>query len=391
MTRAAVERAERAAPSAGPLDAPAVISRVLVTDGGSFEALKVARCVGADRGARCFAMGPRSGAAVRWSRWCEGYAPEPAGADWAGAVATAARRFAAEAVIAATERGTLRLIEHRAALAESGVRLGPLPADEDYAAAGDKGAFARRLREAGIDQPETALLEEAVTSGVDWNAGSWIVKRRRGRGGLGARRLTSGAELDRFASTAETDAWIVQRFVEGSDVAVNAVVRDGRLVAWFTQEGLATLGAFGPQTRMRISLARDEAVERAERVLAALGWQGPACVDFRREAGTGRLVCLEVNPRFGRALLCGLAAGVNLPLALLGRFEQPAAREAVEVSYWKSAARSPWRAIGSALRGDGRVRTTLGSSLRDPAPELAEALTRARRIVGGRRESGADE
>jgi biotin carboxylase len=388
VTRAAIEHAKAPPRVSAPHQS---ISRVLIADGGSFEALKAARCVGMDREAKCFAFGPRSGAPVRWSRWCAGYAAERPGAKWVEALANASREFGAQAVIAVTERGTRRLIDRRAELEAAGATLGPLPTKEDFHAAGDKGLFASRLQSAEIDQPETLLLEEAIARGVDWDAGPWIVKRRRARGGLGAQRLSSASELDRFASTAEQRAWIAQRFVEGEDVAVNAVVRRGRLVAWFTQEAIATLKPFGPQTRMRISLERTEAVELAERVLAALAWEGPACVDFRRETPTERLLCLEVNPRFGRALLCGLAAGVNLPLALLGRFEQPSAGEPVEVSYWKAAARSPWRALGSVIRGDGRVRTTLGSSLRDPAPELAAGLSRLGRMISTRKESAEDE
>jgi len=65
-----------------------------------------------------------------------------------------------------------------------------------------------------------------------------------------------------------------------------------------------------------VTVADEELLDAARRVVAALRWRGGCEVEMLRSAD-GRLWLIEVNPRFPAWVYLATAAGCNLPLGLL--------------------------------------------------------------------------
>ncbi|MFW8600786.1 ATP-grasp domain-containing protein [Desulfobacterota bacterium M19] len=60
-----------------------------------------------------------------------------------------------------------------------------------------------------------------------------------------------------------------------------------------------------------------EMVESARRLLAAVGWQGVAMVEFKRDERDGKAKLMEINGRFWGSLQLAISAGIDFPTLLL--------------------------------------------------------------------------
>ena len=60
-----------------------------------------------------------------------------------------------------------------------------------------------------------------------------------------------------------------------------------------------------------------EMVESAKRLLTAVGWQGVAMVEFKRDERDGKAKLMEINGRFWGSLQLAVSAGIDFPVLLL--------------------------------------------------------------------------
>jgi predicted ATP-grasp superfamily ATP-dependent carboligase len=67
---------------------------------------------------------------------------------------------------------------------------------------------------------------------------------------------------------------------------------------------------------MQVSVRRPDLVERAVRLLGAIGWYGLADVEFMEDSRTGKVLLLEVDPRFWASIQLAIACGVDFPYLL---------------------------------------------------------------------------
>jgi len=87
----------------------------------------------------------------------------------------------------------------------------------------------------------------------------------------------------------------------------------GRPVAWFAHERLRDIRPSGSGSSLRRSVAVDPRLRsRAERLLEAMQWHGPAMVEFRDD-GVDPPWLMEVNGRFWGSLQLSIAAGCDFP------------------------------------------------------------------------------
>lgn len=173
----------------------------------------------------------------------------------------------------------------------------------------DKGAFARRMRAAGVPHPATATrvpeLEDVP--------GPWVVKPRAGRGSRGVRLLDDSAEV--VGALAADPDLIAQTRLPGAEFTADALVaRDGRLVTVVprfreeTKAGISTKGS---------TFASEAVTDVVAAALAAVRLTGPANVQgFLADDGSATVV--EINPRFSGGLPLTLAAGADVVSAYLG-------------------------------------------------------------------------
>ncbi|HEV2748541.1 MAG TPA: carboxylate--amine ligase [Allosphingosinicella sp.] len=203
---------------------------------------------------------------------------------------------------------------------------------------------------------------------------------------------------------------IVQRRVPGRGLGHMLYMHQGKAVLRFQHERLHEWPAEGGVSTLCRALppARDAAqMERSEALLAAIGWEGPAMVEYRRDPAAGRFVLMEVNGRFWGSQPLATASGAEFGWELYRRQVlgenslAPAPRTNLRARHMmretKRLARllsrrrapadpayaaTPWRDLARYLLGfiDPRTRYYV-LTLDDPRPFLAGMAADAARLT----------
>ena len=231
-------------------------------------------------------------------------ADDPAFAE---GVIKAAARSGAVALIPTVAEELAPLHAAAAPLAEAGAATWlPDPWSVEHCV--DKWLFYELMTSHGVPVPATQRSSEL---GVP---GPWIVKPRFGRGSRDVYDAANAADLSYALSHAPDP--LVQTKITGREFTVDTLSgQDGRLYGavprWRveTKAGISTKG---------ITFDSPELTDMVADVLGALRLEGPACVQgFRTDEG--KLVLIEVNPRFSGGLPLSLAAGADLVGQYLNR------------------------------------------------------------------------
>jgi predicted ATP-grasp superfamily ATP-dependent carboligase len=110
---------------------------------------------------------------------------------------------------------------------------------------------------------------------------------------------------------------LVQERIEGEGRGVFLLVWNGELKAAFCHRRLREKPPWGGPSVYRESIPFDEEmVGKSLRLLQAIGWQGPAMVEFKVDNRDGQSKLMEVNGRFWGSLQLAIDAGMNFPLLL---------------------------------------------------------------------------
>jgi hypothetical protein len=106
---------------------------------------------------------------------------------------------------------------------------------------------------------------------------------------------------------------LIQGFVPGQGKGVFALFESGHPVAWFAHERLRDVRPSGSGSSLRRSAPLEpRLLEPAQRLLTAMGWHGPAMVEFRDD-GVHAPALMEVNGRFWGSLQLAVSAGADFP------------------------------------------------------------------------------
>ena len=134
---------------------------------------------------------------------------------------------------------------------------------------------------------------------------------------------------------------LLQERIEGPGTGVFLLRWGGRTIAEFAHERIREKPPSGGVSVCCVSVSPDrELVADAESLLAALEWQGPAMVEFKRDAKTGVAYLMEINGRFWGSLQLAVDAGVDFPRLLvdaaLGRPAsiRPIGHPGVRLRWW---------------------------------------------------------
>lgn len=135
-----------------------------------------------------------------------------------------------------------------------------------------------------------------------------------------AYRAETAAEVTRiYDDLVKTGSpFIVQQWISGGEEGIYSfhcyADERSRILGWFCGRKIRTYPKeAGVSTYLE--LVRDPKVaELGFEVVSRLGIVGPLKIDFKRDAITGELYVLELNPRFTLWCYLGKACGVNLPL-----------------------------------------------------------------------------
>lgn len=357
--------------------------RIIVLDGNENQAVAAVRSLG--RAGYDVDVGAETRwSKAGWSRHCRHQlrytAPQHDLDAFVSDIRDAAARTPGTLVLPMTERTTIPLSEHRAALDAVQARY-VLPAHEIVVSAMDK-SFTTRLAESlGVTTPRSVMLEsDADVDRLARSAPYPLVLKPRASEEVVAGNATRSTGKPLYARTeAELrDAWrvfrlrttavVAQEYVEGTGSGYFALMKHGTLRAEFSHRRIRDVRPSGSGSAVRESVPVDPRVrDAALPILQSLGWHGPAMVEFRIRAD-GTPVFLEVNGRFWNSLALAIHSGVDFPkLVAQLAFEEdvPPVRE------YRSGVRCRWwlgdvRHLVAVMRGrpagfEGRFPNRIGT------------------------------
>ena len=316
----------------------------LLTDGNERAALAAVRSLvraGYEVGvasARRFSLAGVS-RAVRRLRLSTDPLTDPLG--YAAEVGALARQLAVRVLLPVTDASVEALLASRVTL--------PFPDLVTYRVASDKVGMLDRARRAGLDVPETLVLEHegVALPGAEFfpavlKPHRSIIRTAAGREHLAVRFVDSAQQCRAALAGFSAAAFpiLLQRRVRGVGEGLFVLRWNGRVIAEFAHRRLREKPPEGGVSVYRESISPDRALVAAgRRLLDELDWQGVAMIECKRDAETGRHVFMEVNGRFWGSLQLAIDAGVDFPRLLvacaLGQCVQP-------VTAYRIGVRSRW-------------------------------------------------
>jgi carbamoyl-phosphate synthase large subunit len=163
---------------------------------------------------------------------------------------------------------------------------------------------------------------DAVRSNPDLFSFPVVLKPRFGSASAGVVTVHDQAGLDRaVAGAADASQLLAQQFARGSEHTIDVLLTSD------TSGGSAEVSAIVPRRRIEVrsgevakavTVRSPELMELAQKVCSALpGAWGPLNLQLFVGDGPGELAVIELNARFGGGVPLSIAAGADLPLALL--------------------------------------------------------------------------
>lgn len=344
------------------------------------------------RGVRVTLGSDERGSPGGWSRYCHRRLLLPSALnstqEFAGAVRREVMRTRYDVLLPMSDDTMSALVHHTEGLTPHVATV--LPDVSAYETTRDKLLLTKLALELGVGVPKTHAPEdlaalEALAPTLRYPC---VLKLRRGAAAVGlafpenadALRAAYRSRPRRRDVVVDGSQVLVQEYVPGELHDVGTVCDRGRVVAAMTQQRVVMHPPGGGVGVVNETTDQPELVADARRVLEALGWHGPAQVEFRVDPVTGRRALLEVNGRPWGTFDVAIRAGFDVPwiLCLVARREDvPTMRPAVGLRY-----RWPWPYGWQALRGGIDRRAALRDffwpapgvktdvDMRDPMPHL---------------------
>jgi len=281
--------------------------------------LNVACCLTVSRQAVVHGLALHPAPLLRHSRFFASFEEDKGEFDvklWLSRIGEIVEERRIDVVLPISEFAIRTLSEHRQAL-NWAAKLPPLSALHTFDIATDKAKLADFLDSHGIPHPPTVVATTGIAAHDRLSALKFpvLAKPPLSSGGIGIKRFEDLESLAAFLAEQPSDErWVVQKLIEGRDLCINVLCRDGQILAATVQH--ATKAPSKPfASPIGIEFRDDpQAMNVAERLIRELGWSGVAHIDMRFDARHQIPLVLELNGRYWLSLLGSLNAGVNFPL-----------------------------------------------------------------------------
>ncbi|MDZ7759330.1 MAG: ATP-grasp domain-containing protein [Desulfovermiculus sp.] len=300
---------------------------ILITDGENRSALAATRSLGR-KGCQVMVTGKAETTLASSSTHCtKGIAvpdPDTAGRDYAQAILDIARREEIDVILPMTEVSIYLLNSVRDRL-PSGVVLACSP-PEKMAAVSNKFDLFQKAQQLGVPVPATHYLQSPEDlPGVTQDIPRYPVvikpslsRLPQGKGFLsgGVKYAASREELEHIYATKEILQYpsMIQERIEGPGTGLFTLFDRDQHLALFSHRRIREKPPSGGVSVVSESAPLDEEmVEHACRLLSAVGWQGVAMVEFKRDNRDGQAKLMEINGRFWGTLQLAVSCGVDFP------------------------------------------------------------------------------
>ena len=303
------------------------MSSILITDGENRSALATARSLGR-KGCKVVVAGMSEPTLASSSKYCtKGVAvpdPDTAGQDYAQAIKDIVSSEEIDVIFPMTEVSIHLLNSVREKLPPDCI-LACSPANT-MAAVSNKFDLFQMAEQPGVPVPATHYLESPRDlSGIAKEISRYpiVVKPALSRlpsgdGFLsgGVRYAGSREELEHIYASKDILQYssLIQERIEGPGTGLFTLFDWNRHLALFSHRRLREKPPSGGVSVVSESVELDEEmVEHAGRLLSAVGWQGVAMVEFKRDVRDGKAKLMEINGRFWGTLQLAISCGVDFP------------------------------------------------------------------------------
>lgn len=268
------------------------------------------------------------------------------------AILAQGERLAGAVLLAASDESAVAISRHKAALSGTYRVAAPdwevtrnfIEKRRTYALAAEAGvATPRTLVPSGVDEARRFAREIGYPLLVKPSQSHLYFERfRRKMSRVGGERELAARVAEALRAGLEV---LVQELVPGADTEVvnyNAYASGGRSLVEFTARQLRKAPPHLGSPRVVRSEHVADVVEPGRAVLRALGFEGFACCEFKRDPRDGRYRIVDVNGRHNLSGILAVRCGINFPLLQYRHLrygELPARRDFTEGVYWTDAFR----------------------------------------------------
>lgn len=228
----------------------------------------------------------------------------------------------------------------------------PLVSSETLELVSDKGKATKLAMEAGLECPKTVfpenLLEvESLTSTMNYPL---IIKPRKSSGSRGISIVHKKEDLKKTYERIHKDYPfpIIQECIGlGARYDVCLLFDSNQEVkASFVQKELRHFPIkMGPST-VQESVDYPELIRQCVPLMKKLNWYGIVELEFMIDSNTGKLMFMEINPRFWNSLALSIMAGVDFPWLL---YRLAKNEEIEEKNFYESGIKCRWLLPGDIL------------------------------------------
>jgi predicted ATP-grasp superfamily ATP-dependent carboligase len=308
---------------------------VLVTDGNSRSALAVTRSLGR-KGCRVVVSGKDKYSLASSSRYCSlGLSvsdPLREGDAYVKAITQIAERETVDFIFPMTDQSVRLLNQARDRLPRRGVLVCPPP--DLTEAVSDKLSLCRLAESLHVPVPQTLYLVgpgdlSAIIGKIDcypvvikpaysriWDGKSFL--------SAGVMYADSSEELEQLYATSSVLQYpsMIQEKIVGPGTGLFTLYNGKRHLVLFSHRRIREKPPSGGVSVVSESVPLDEEmVDAAGRLLSAVGWDGVAMVEFKRDQRDGKAKLMEINGRFWGSLQLAIDCGVDFPALLLDHLQ----------------------------------------------------------------------
>lgn len=146
-----------------------------------------------------------------------------------------------------------------------------------------------------------------------------IAKPINGSASIGLIILKDEQEFKEFKSSSILENYNIQKFIDGIEYSVDVYVSciNHKMIVAVPRIRLEVLGGEAVKS---ITMKDNKLIALCERIVLKSGLTGPLVIQFIRDKVTQEDFLMEVNPRFGGAVLCSIGAGADMIGLLLNDF-----------------------------------------------------------------------
>jgi predicted ATP-grasp superfamily ATP-dependent carboligase len=292
--------------------------KVLIPDAESGHALIVIRGLAEAKEYEVHLMAKHSNAASRYSRFTKSYATVQNYND--EIYLQSILNYAIDKdidLILPIDESAHKIFSRNLAAIHRIFKTSPIPSEKEFEIATNKWKLSEFCESNNFPYPKSYYINN--TNEIDHLKDlrfPLLIKPESGHGGKNISKLDNFDNLKKFLSSNPDSSmgnYIVQDFIEGYDIDMSLLAKNGEILAYTIQKGfIKRSNQFAASAGIEF-LYEDKIHNNVSKLISSLNYSGIAHLDLRYDANCKEFKLIEINSRFWGSLTGSVFAGVNFP------------------------------------------------------------------------------